>query len=260
VDWLPSKGWNQTGSDPDTAGRMGAFIAQTMELHRMYLDRLQGVKDEGPAELEAISGVLATPILPFEEAAGPVMKLLRGLDAHVHRSLEFGRKQAAESGTLTADEAAALFLYTTESPFYRRLNAALRDPNRAVIRPYFGYLRLFFAALGRLEGKSGKLYRGVGLDLRPQYPQGGTVTWWGVSSCTPKLSVAEGFLGGSGKRTLFEVTPAGAVSIRRFSAFTGEDEYVLPPGTRLKGTTVATRAGGMNVVSLTQVPGERLVS
>src|SRR5262249_53930122 len=156
------------------------------------------------------------------------------------RSEAFGRQKAGTpaAGELTPDEIAALYLYTCESCFYRQMNATLRDVNRARVTPYFPYLRLFFSALSRLKGRPESLGRGVALDLRAQYPRGGTVTWWGVSSCTSKLSVAQAFLGGRGRRTLFEVTPVQAVSIRNFSAFTGEEEYILPPGTQLKVTDV----------------------
>jgi len=70
----------------------------------------------------------------------------------------------------------------------------------------------------------GHLWRGVRLDLRFQYPAGAIVTWWGVSSCTTQRSVAQNFMGSSGKRTLFEVVPLSAKSIQAFSAFTGEAE------------------------------------
>ena len=58
---------------------------------------------------------------------------------------------------------AALYLYTTESCFYRELNAALRHPIRDRVRPYFAYLRLFFSALARAEGYRESLWRGVAL-------------------------------------------------------------------------------------------------
>ncbi|MGJ3562010.1 ADP-ribosyltransferase domain-containing protein [Streptomyces sp. INA 01156] len=98
------------------------------------------------------------------------------------------------------------------------------------------------------------------LDLRAQYPAGRTVTWWGVSSCTSELSVARSFLGHRGKRTLFEVTSARAVGIRSFSAFTGEEEYILAPGTQLKVTDVKTERGGLCTVKLTEVDAAPLVS
>ncbi|GKQ40364.1 hypothetical protein ALMP_68900 [Streptomyces sp. A012304] len=98
------------------------------------------------------------------------------------------------------------------------------------------------------------------LDLRAQYPLGRTVTWWGVSSCTSEFNVARGFLGSRGKRTLFEVQPVRAVGIRSFSAFTGEEEYILLPGTQLKVTDVKTERGGLCTVRLTELEAEPLVS
>jgi hypothetical protein len=212
VDWLPSAGWDKGhAAHADTAGRMGDFIAKTMELHKFYLDRLQGVKDEGQLELTAIAGVMETPPLGFADAVGPVVRLLKGLDSHVRLSYEFGQQHAGTkaAGSLSAHEIAALHLYTAESAFYRQLNATLRHPDRDQVKPYFGYLRLFLGALSKLKGHTDSLWRGVALDLRPQYPRGGTVTWWGVSSCTSKLSVAQGFLGWRGRRMLFEVRPVG---------------------------------------------------
>ncbi len=263
VDWLPAAGWNQQGTaHQETAERMGDFIATTMELHKFYLDRLQGVKDEGQVELSAIAGVLATALMDFTEATRPITRLLKGLDHHVGRSAEFGAKHVGTpaAGSLTEHEIAALFLYTCESLLYRRLNATLRDPDRSQVPPYFPYLRLFFAALSKLKVHTGSLWRGVALDLRPQYPKDGTVVWWGVSSCTSKLEVAKGFLGFSGKRTLFEVTPAGAVGIKSFSAFTGEEEYILAPGTQLQVTDVKAERGGLCTVKLREIPEQRLVS
>lgn len=100
IDWLPGKGWNEAaegsgGADAGTADRMGAFIASTMELHQLYLDRLAGVKDEGLV-LPAITGVFDTPLLEFQEAVGPVVALLAGIDRHVGRSYEFGKRRADE--------------------------------------------------------------------------------------------------------------------------------------------------------------------
>jgi uracil DNA glycosylase len=262
IDWLPGKGWNEQagGADAGTADRMGAFIASTMELHRLYLERLASVKDEGLV-LPAITGVFDTPIMDFREAVAPVARLLPGLDGHVRQSHDFGRKQAdAIPGRLSADEIAALYLYTCESAFYRRINATLRDPDRTRAVPYLPYLRLLFSAVSRLPARTEPLWRGVSLDLRAQYPRGRTVTWWGVSSCTSEIGVAEAFLGRRGKRTLFEVLPVRAVGIRDFSAFTGEEEFILPPGTQLEVTDVKTERGGLCTVKLTELAEQTLVS
>jgi uracil DNA glycosylase len=265
IDWLPSRGWDQHaaeagGADGGVAERMGAFIASTMELHQLYLERLSSVKDEGLV-LPAITGVFDTPLMDFRDAVSPVAELLSGLDRHVQRSHEFGKRRADEAADgLSADAIAALYLYTCESAFYREINAILRAPDRSRVVPYLPYLRLLFSAVSGLPVRTEPLYRGVSLDLRAQYPVGRTVTWWGVSSCTSELGVARAFLGSRGKRTLFEVQPARAVGIRDFSAFTGEEEFVLLPGTQLKVTDVKAHRGGLCTVRLTELEEERLVS
>lgn len=265
IDWLPSTGWNEPtaengGAGGEVADRMGAFIASTMELHQLYLDRLSSVKDEGLV-LPAITGVFDTPLTDFREAVGPVAALLPGLGRHVDRSHEFGKRRADESSDgLSAEAIAALHLYTCESAFYREINAVLRAPDRARLVPYLPYLRLLFAAVSQLPVRTEPLWRGVSLDLRRQYPLGRTVTWWGVSSCTSELGVARAFLGGRGKRTLFEVVPARAVGIRNFSAFTGEEEFILLPGTQLTVTDVQVERGGLCTVKLTELEEQALVS
>ncbi len=265
VDWLPSAGWDQRAGEADGAGggvaeRMGAFITSTMELHQLYLERLSSVKDEGLV-LPGITGVFDTPLLDFRDAVGPVAGLLRGLDRHVQRSHDFGKRLADQQpGSLSADAVAALYLYTCESAFYREINAVLRHPDRSKLVPYLPYLRLLFSAVSGLPVRTEPLWRGVPLDLRSQYPVGRTVTWWGVSSCTSELGVARAFLGSRGKRTLFEVQPARAVGIRRFSAFTGEEEFILLPGTQLKVTEVKAERGGLCTVRLTESEEQPLVS
>ncbi|MGA8116558.1 MAG: ADP-ribosyltransferase domain-containing protein [Actinocatenispora sp.] len=265
IDWLPAKGWSTVtgqaaGTDAATADRMGAFIASTMELHQLYLERLASVKDEGLV-LPAITGVFDTPLMDFREAVASVAKLLSGLDWHVTQSYQFGERQAAGgTGGLSVDEVAALFLYTCESAFYRQINAALRDPDRTRIVPYLPYLRLLFSAVSRLPARTEPLWRGVSMDLRAQYPVGRTVTWWGVSSCTSKLGVAQAFLGGRGRRTLFEVRPVRAVGISGFSAFTGEEEFILAPGTQLAVTDVRAERGGLCTVTLTELAEQSLVA
>ncbi|MFF8422438.1 ADP-ribosyltransferase domain-containing protein [Streptomyces sp. NPDC015680] len=276
VDWLPRKGWDQgTGGaggpeDGGVAQRMGAFIASTMELHQLYLERLTSVKDEGLV-LPPVTGVFDTPLMDFRKAVEPVSRVLANLDRHIDLSSRFGETKAAEAasagapsgtavGALSADAISALYLYTCESGFYREINAVLRSSDRERVVPYLPYLRLLFSAMEALPAQTRQLWRGVALDLRSQYPLGRTVTWWGVSSCTSEMGVARAFLGGRGRRTLFEVTPARAVGIRRFSAFTGEEEYILAPGTQLKVTEVKAERGGLYTVRLTELEGAGLVS
>jgi hypothetical protein len=259
IDWLPVPGWQtKLPTAPETTARMGAFLQDTMELHKLYLERLQSVGDEKLEALVAINGIAGLKRPDFSGSITAVHKVLKDIKYAVDAAQKFakGISAGARDG-LDEDEVAALYLYTTGSSFYRQLNAALRDPDRSKATPYHLYLRLFLDALAKLPRCDAPLYRGVHADLTKQYPQGATITWWGVSSCTPKLSVAQGFLAGKGM--LFEVTPKTAVSIMKFSAFKGEEEYVLAPGTQLTVTEVKS-VRGMTTVKLTEVAGERLVA
>jgi len=257
IDWLPRVGWDGTeGEDREESERLGDFIEKTRELHKLYLERLQDVGGETLVELDPIGGVLALPLPTLAQAMAPLLKLFPPLGSHVARAQEFARKVRGR-GALTEHETGALFLYTVQSVLYRQLNAALRDPDRTKATPWLLYLRLFLSAtrkLSALAPPAGSLWRGVAKDLRRDYSVGRSVTWWGVSSCTPSLSVARSFLGSSGGRTLFEITPRSAVSIRSFSAFTGEDEYVLAPGARLDVLEVKSGEGGVWHVRLAEGP------
>ena len=255
IDWLPKQGWDASAGK--TAEKMGDFIATTMELHKTYLERLQDV-EEILEELVPITGVMDQKVPKYGDAIKPLFEVLKNLQHPAKAAHGFAAK--TQSKVLTKHEIAALYLYTTQSALYKQLNATLRHPDRTRIEPYFPYLRLFISALRKIAAGEMKLYRGVGIDLRKQYPKGGTVTWWGVSSCTPKLSVAKGFLGSSGKRMLFEVSTSSAVSIKQFSAYTQEDEYILAPGTQLHVDSVATDKSGMTTVALSELDVPALVS
>lgn len=265
VDWLPTVGAIKTSAAAASGEheRMGDFIQKTMDLHKLYLDRLQGVGDEKNEELQAITGISALSAPTLDEALVPLAKIVAGADFYLKQARTFVTKKRAAnaiSGGLSDDEAGAVFLYTTESPIYKKLNEALRHADRKHVEPWRAYLRLFLSGIAKLEAQSKSLWRGVALDLRAQYPLGGMVIWWGVSSCTVKVEVAKGFLGKKGRRMLFEVVSKSAVSIKPLSAFTGEEELVLAPGTRLKVSKVSTEPDGLTIVRLEESADARLVA
>ncbi len=255
--WLPRKGWHAAHDAADTA-RLGEFITETQELHRQYLERLSGAAEEVLADLAPISGVMSLPVFSFENALAPLEAKMQGLAQLVAHARGVAAK--AKPGLLGADEIAALHLYTLGSGFYKALNEALRHPDRRQAWHYLPYLRLLLAALSKLPRTSQPLYRGVAKDLRADYGTGRTVTWWGISSCTPKLEIARQFLGQAGRRTLFEVHTIRAVSIRPFSAYAQEDELVLAPGTQLRVEQVVDRGGGLISVTLRELDTPPLVS
>eukprot|EP00930_Biecheleria_cincta_P086822 TRINITY_DN76070_c0_g1_i1.p1 TRINITY_DN76070_c0_g1~~TRINITY_DN76070_c0_g1_i1.p1 ORF type:complete len:708 (+),score=136.14 TRINITY_DN76070_c0_g1_i1:53-2176(+) len=230
IDWLPSAGWQaKLGTSAAISDEMGAFVAETQELHKMYLERLKDGLDSRVDDLPDITGIQSQPLVKLLDACKP-LKLDKPAESSVKSAKSFHKEG------LPVDEAAALHLYTTNF-LYKQLNAALRDPNRKNIARYFLYLRLFMAALARLPSSKRVLYRGVALDLSEQYELGAEVTWWAVSSCTPDPKVAASF-SGVAKRTLFIIDASRSVGIREFSQYKSEEEYILAPGTEFKVTDV----------------------
>lgn len=62
IDWLPDNSWEseraqRKGGDDGTSARMGQFVSETLDLHKMYLERLGGVRDEKLAALPTIEGM-----------------------------------------------------------------------------------------------------------------------------------------------------------------------------------------------------------
>eukprot|EP00808_Paulinella_micropora_P027859 g78125.t1 len=286
IDWAPEEGWKEkqlaapeaTSTDKgkkgkkgkqevveedaeekkrraDVTDRMGNFMEETLELHQFFLDRLAEVGKEGGVELEGITGIAAVPLQSLEQATKPLLQRIPSLADFVRRAEENNPCKKASMSlpgvsvkALSKDEVAAVYLYTMESHFYRDLNATLREADRDKVEVFFPYLRLLLSAMKKLKTNNIELYRGVKLNLRKLYPKGQTIVWWGISSCSPKKHVAEGFMGSSGDRTMFRILSKSAVSIMPMSAFKGEEEYILAPGTQLVVDSVTSQAGLHTIV------------
>eukprot|EP00729_Bicosta_minor_P024848 gene24848-30236_t len=173
------------------------------------------------------------------------------IDGIIFGAIKFTEKldKKGDLGELTQDMAAAIYVYTCESPFYKQLNTLLRDEDRTALQPFFPYLRLLLTALRRLPKIERNVYRGVGLDLQDQYPEGETVVWWALSSTTKTMKVLKDFLGESGKRTIFIVEVKSARDIMKYSWKTTEDELILLPGTVFKVTSVLPQ-GDLTMVNM----------
>mmetsp|Transcript_26642 Transcript_26642/g.46443 ORF Transcript_26642/g.46443 Transcript_26642/m.46443 type:complete len:370 (-) Transcript_26642:163-1272(-) len=259
IDWLPDREWlaQQEAASGGESSRLGDFILETRELHKMYLERLQAGLQCAAPELAPIDGVLAHPLLHLPDACRP-LNLVAQAEAAVRANEGGNDGGGASAAALDAHERGAVYLYTGNA-LYFRLNQALRDQDRARALPYYGYLRLFLEAYGKLASSAGEFYRGIRKDLTREYREGSTVTWWSVSSCTPNLGVARSFGGGSDGGTLFRIRCKAIVPIMEFSAYKGEEEYILPPGTQLTVTKVSKRKGAAAEIFLEQTGEENLV-
>lgn len=124
----------------------------------------------------------------------------------------FRLEKLKKLGGLTRDMAAAIYLYTMDTAFYKIINALLRDVDRSRLLPFFPYLKLTLTGLRRLEKQEAEVFRGVALpfsalDGAENYIPGSVVVWWPFSSSTLSREVLSDaqFLGTSGKRTLFKI-------------------------------------------------------
>ena len=258
IDWLPSTGWRSDhGVSAGDAKRVSQFVDNTMKLHKSYLERLSDARSEQLVELPSITGVMSLPERDLLTCCDRIGRgdLVPALPLFAANAIKFAKNIGYSSlpDSMSVNEAAALHLYTVENGLYQELNQSLRDPERRHTHLFFPFLRLFVGALRKLPRFTGALYRGVDLNLEHKYKKGSTVVWWGISSCTRDIDVAERFLGPSGPRTLFHLSPRSAVSIRAFSAFQAEDEFLIAPGVQFYVADVQRKGQGLVIIHLDEL-------
>jgi hypothetical protein len=156
---------------------------------------------------------------------------------------------------LQQDEQAAIHLYTQQNQFYKQLNDALRKNNEQTLIPWYGYLKLFLAALDKLSPYQGTVWRGVPKDLSKNYKKNSEHIWWAFSSCTSSVDILQSpnFLGATGARTLFSIEVSNGRLINEFSEFPTEDEILLLPGTRVRVVSVLNQPTGLDIIHLKQI-------
>jgi hypothetical protein len=144
-----------------------------------------------------------------------------------------------------------------ETNFYSKLNAALRNEDRKMIKPYFAYLKLFDSGIGKLSPLRKVVWRGVNKDLSKSFKIGDTVTWWSVSSCSTSVGVIKDFISASSQGTLFLIECVNAKNISDYACFPNEDELILMPGTQFEVVANSLdHHGGLHVVHLKEIDEE----
>ena len=94
---------------------------------------------------------------------------------------------------LTEAEAASVFMYTAETPFYRVLNTCCRNANRRRVADFFPFLALFTQALKKIPCRRGTFWRAIKGDFAHQYKNQSKAVWWSFTSCTANISVIKKF-------------------------------------------------------------------
>ncbi|CAF0775724.1 unnamed protein product [Adineta ricciae] len=209
--------------------------------------------DHKPIRLPPVYGFHSHPLLPLGQALEPILdkidclnEFIRIARAECHFPSEHG---------LTREESAAIYIYTMEwgeLSLYNLLNTALRIKDRSTLRPWYGYLKLFYTALKKLPDEKSNLWRGVNLDISENFKDGEIITWWTVSSCSSSVDVVSQFLGGEAA-TLLMIEAKKGKSIVAYSSFADEKEVILTLGTRLRVKSNALKHLLLNVVHLEEV-------
>jgi hypothetical protein len=216
------------------------------------VDTDDSVFDDG---LSAITGIFGAESLPFAEAAQRCD--VKGVRKNVTISVQYAAKMRShgKGGALTADQIAAIHLYTQACAFYKTLNSCLRNRDRARIKPFFPYLRLLLEGLQQLPAQSRPVCRGVKLDLSAKFRKGDEPVWWSVTSTSSSMDVLQSkeFCGQDGPRTVFVVQTAYARDIAAFSAVASEEELILLPGAQLLVKSVVPMGGGLQLVQMDEV-------
>ena len=238
---------------------MGANTGVTSNSVRMthVSARFLDGSEERLNALAPLRGYAEGPLVSLKAAAEKVRKLVDDVDSRVWTAMERCRDP---SDGLTRDESAAIVLYTIEwdpshPSLYAVLNQTLRLEDRRKLTPWFPYLKLVLTGLFKLPSICCTIWRGVHGDLRSQYRQGETITWWGFSSCTITLNILQDsqYLGTSGPRTLFAIDCVNGKDIRRHSYFAQEDEVLLLPCTHLQVIGHLTSRENLHIIHLREV-------
>eukprot|EP00808_Paulinella_micropora_P010448 g5899.t1 len=228
-------------------------LREKQELLKFYLRMGFEDMEEDTEGLTPISGVMELPLpKTLQEAASQVC------GSHdISTCNEQGKKlHAAKAGNpvkkMEPHYYSSIMLYTSNA-IYATLNKVLREENRAGVKRFKPYLRLFLEAMNSLPVNKVTLWRGISVDLYDQYKVGSTVTWWGVSSCTSDENVARGFMQGCGGNcTLFTIDTVTACDISKITFYSNEKESLLAPGTQLKVKS-SKRNGKISEIRLEEV-------
>jgi hypothetical protein len=205
-------------------------MAKQMEFIKRNRFADSDVLDFGQMNRSPISGYEDLPIRPLEKTVEGLVKILPVVLDYVATAKKNCKK---DSSLLTLDESAAIYLYTMSTPFFSRLNIALRAENRHELKPWFAFLKLFMTALEKLPPlKKVVVWRAISTVVSSNLNANNTQIWWSVNSCSTDMEVLDAFLGEEG--TVFAIEVINGKQIDEYSAMKMEKEVILMPGTRVR--------------------------
>lgn len=219
------------------------------------IQRLTDIADEPHDFLMPVDGYENMPIVSLEKAVEPLLPFLPKVLKYVYIAKQ---KSKDPKDGLTEDESASIMLYSmgwepNNQCLYVAMNSILRSKDRAKLKPWYLYLKLFLTALFRLPSIPHlHVYRGIRLNMSEHYTPGKTVVWWGFSSCTKTLPVlqSEEFLGAAGVRTLFNIDCHSGRCIKNHSFYPSEDEILLLAATQFEVIGCLDQGSDLQLIQL----------
>ncbi|CAF0895557.1 unnamed protein product [Didymodactylos carnosus] len=215
-----------------------------------------------PEHLIPIEGYQHLPLVSVEKAVETLEMLVPDIQRRAYFAKQYCDGLSSSTlGPLTTDEAAAIYLYTTEwhHSLYVALNQILRSKQRSrLLEPWLLYLKLILTALFKLKSENKTVWRGIKLNLSEQYEDNQLYTWWGFSSCTHSVNIlkSEQFLGKVGMRTLFNIQCISGKVIKPYSQFQTEDEILLLPATQFQVIGKLNPAPNLHIIQLQEIEGK----
>jgi hypothetical protein len=192
-----------------------------------------------------ISGYKDVPFMSLEEAVKSIVPFV----PHVKNYADTAKARCKRNTTLSANESAAIYLYTMHTPFYPTLNEKLRAENPQALEPWFAFLKLFITAIEKLPSVAATVWRGIADNIHgSDFDEDDVHTWWSINSCSLKVDVARDFQGPRG--TLLCIKTINGKNITEYSALQHDDEVVLMPGTDLRIKSRSLEPSGRSIVHL----------
>jgi hypothetical protein len=145
-----------------------------------------GISTSNPLTL--INGYLDEPLLPLEDALKPFDGKINQLSDYIKEAKT--KCHYPSEHNLTHDESAAIYIYTMKwdhECLYDHLQAAWKSEDRAKLKPWFKYLKLFKTALDKLPNVKTEIWQGTSYDekLKEQLSSQSLSLYSSMGSCSP---------------------------------------------------------------------------
>jgi len=171
--------------------------------------------------------------LSLDTVLKPILSHFDQLDQFIKKAKEFCY-HPSEHG-LTEDESAAVYLYTDDcngQSLHYVLNQALQSEDRAMIKSWLGFLKLFNGALEKLPTVKDTIWRGLPNDIAKQLKENEEVVCWGVTSCSTSADIINSIV--DQNSILCSIESLNGKNIHKYTPFANDYEVLLLPGTRLR--------------------------